>query len=825
MKNFTYGNTDYKEGEKFMKRLIIKDKKYLTESEYDEIELQFAGQILIDSVHKSIKINKLINNKSDKSEYDIAVCGKDGNSAKIGSGEDGEDAKTDPGRVNIKINCLEGDFKIRSNGGLGGNGADGVDGDNGGDGGNGGKGSDAPWVLVDCVPDENGGSVSDYRVYYVSSHGGYGGYGGNGGTTSLMKGIGGIAAIDSDDDTKGTKGGKYGNGGDAGTNGQNGVIVIINPDGSTSINGEVYKPEPENAKPFTGTLDFSDDNHIAAWINAHGGIENLMEDADSMLLSVLANTIKKARRKRELGIAQEDNIITRLVKAAVPLSPNTEAGSNFGGMYDLMLNAESSYANTTIDSVRKNIADNETKPSVIGCLFHYELQSQTESGEVKYTYQLDNLFDGSDTDVSEPFITQISRDTFKEKFLVTTLWPTFILGDNTMTSAVSASVKCDLDVVASQSFISCVKVTDPVYRNPTRKNASSVIILYNRMPDSSSPAYDDADYFDGFYKTNSSTSELKTIVPLSGVVFINELAGKEILSVEPVPFEDMGNWSKPNLNYELNGASYVNLIYHPDYTLPALSSELKTHFKYGTVDGKKALTFDFNIPVSGCPYDWNEPLRIAAFDRTNHKGCLSLSFDMRITYRWGGVTYTSDYSISISSKESRPSSQDVWFISNEGSRNSGTVYIPLIAIYYGCFSADAKIKVVQGIKRADEIRIGDQIEVYAGEILTVDNIYTGNDETIFCIITENDMVTKVSGGHAMKLYSSDNPDGVKISAGKIKPGDILMTPSGNVTVKYCDEVPYNNTVYNFTFAERQTPQYIEADGFWSGDFNAQNKSE
>jgi hypothetical protein len=138
-------------------------------------------------------------------------------------------------------------------------------------------------------------------------------------------------------------------------------------------------------------------------------------------------------------------------------------------------------------------------------------------------------------------------------------------------------------------------------------------------------------------------------------------------------------------------------------------------------------------------------------------------------------------------------------------------------------SADTKIKTAMDIKRADEIRVGEQIEVYSGEILTVDNIFTGNNEMIFCIVTENDRITKVSGDHAMKLYSSENPDGEKISAKKLNRGDILMTPNGNVTVKHCDEVPYNNTVYNFTFAERETPQYVEADGFWSGDFNAQNK--
>jgi hypothetical protein len=140
-----------------------------------------------------------------------------------------------------------------------------------------------------------------------------------------------------------------------------------------------------------------------------------------------------------------------------------------------------------------------------------------------------------------------------------------------------------------------------------------------------------------------------------------------------------------------------------------------------------------------------------------------------------------------------------------------------------CLSADAKIKVMQGIKRADQIQIGDVVEVYGGELLTVENIYTANEVMIYCIITENDMITKVSGSHAMKLYSSENPDGVKISAANIYPGSVLMTPNGTVTVRHCDKVPYNNTVYNFSFAERGTPQYIEADGFWSGDFHAQNE--
>jgi hypothetical protein len=138
-----------------------------------------------------------------------------------------------------------------------------------------------------------------------------------------------------------------------------------------------------------------------------------------------------------------------------------------------------------------------------------------------------------------------------------------------------------------------------------------------------------------------------------------------------------------------------------------------------------------------------------------------------------------------------------------------------------CFSADTKIRTVRGIKRADEIRIGELIEVYSGEILSVDNIYTGNDEMIYCIVTENGMVTKVSGSHAMKLYSPENSDGKKISAANLQRGSILMTPNGNATVRGCDKVPYGRTVYNFSFAERQTPQYIEADGFWSGDFHAQ----
>ena len=84
---------------------------------------------------------------------------------------------------------------------------------------------------------------------------------------------------------------------------------------------------------------------------------------------------------------------------------------------------------------------------------------------------------------------------------------------------------------------------------------------------------------------------------------------------------------------------------------------------------------------------------------------------------------------------------------------------------------------------------------------------------------------KVSSGHAMKLYCENRPNGKKIPVGKNKKGDILMTPNGNVEVESVDEETYNDKVYNFEFEEEKTPNYVEANGFWSGDFNAQNETE
>ena len=77
----------------------------------------------------------------------------------------------------------------------------------------------------------------------------------------------------------------------------------------------------------------------------------------------------------------------------------------------------------------------------------------------------------------------------------------------------------------------------------------------------------------------------------------------------------------------------------------------------------------------------------------------------------------------------------------------------------------------------------------------------------------------------MKVYDEKNPHGRRAAARRLNKGDKLMTPYGTCDVSNVTIEAYNDFVYNFIFAEETVPNYIEANGYWSGDFYAQNEKE
>ncbi len=153
------------------------------------------------------------------------------------------------------------------------------------------------------------------------------------------------------------------------------------------------------------------------------------------------------------------------------------------------------------------------------------------------------------------------------------------------------------------------------------------------------------------------------------------------------------------------------------------------------------------------------------------------------------------------------------------------VYIPPTVMYSRCHAREVQIKMADGfVKRADEIRIGDRLSAFGGKNLTVADVVTGKESEMFKIETADGNSIRVSGGHAMKVYDEKNPHGRKVTARHLSKGDKLMTPYGTCDVSNVTVEPYNDMVYNFTFTDT-APNYIEANGYWSGDFYAQNEKE
>lgn len=140
-----------------------------------------------------------------------------------------------------------------------------------------------------------------------------------------------------------------------------------------------------------------------------------------------------------------------------------------------------------------------------------------------------------------------------------------------------------------------------------------------------------------------------------------------------------------------------------------------------------------------------------------------------------------------------------------------------------CYARETLVRTAEGIeKRVDEIRIGDKLRGFGNKTLTVENIYSGC-ENLICKITTNDgNHIRATMGHAMKLFDENSREGNITMAANLIVGTMLMSTEGTQEVNSIFIEPYDDTVYNFTFINENEPNYIEANGLWAGDFFAQN---
>ena len=220
-------------------------------------------------------------------------------------------------------------------------------------------------------------------------------------------------------------------------------------------------------------------------------------------------------------------------------------------------------------------------------------------------------------------------------------------------------------------------------------------------------------------------------------------------------------------------------------------------------------------------YDWECNLSGGFLDDSSHKCYLNGCLVLNVAHKPRVGSTNTTYAIYIYSTDALPKSQEKYYI---GEEDKTSVYIPAILIYWGCYARETLVKAADGSeKRVDEIRPGDKLRAFGNKALTVADILTGSEAEIFKINTADGNHIRVSGGHRMKLWDERYPEGKNNAARYLKNGDLLMTPEGLQAVEAVLIEDYDDLVYNFIFKEETEPNYIEANGYWSGDFYAQNE--
>lgn len=370
------------------------------------------------------------------------------------------------------------------------------------------------------------------------------------------------------------------------------------------------------------------------------------------------------------------------------------------------------------------------------------------------------------------------------------------------------------DKASAKSYIHKITIEAPRWRSG--KQSGNVVFLYGR---SGTGDYSGGDY----YKNNIKGKKLRTIIPISGTIELNRLKYK--VTGASIDSYQCGEEAFPKsyLDYNTyNGRKIIAEHGGDSIGRTELGQVLNDNGDLTYDRANNKIHFDLKLPITGDmlgPYDWRCSLNNAFLNDSSHICYLTGCFVLRLEHDpWMGSDFDR-YAIYIYST----GAASVFFESGDGETY---VFIPPIVIYWGCFAKDTLIRTADGsVKPACLIAAGDRIPALGGKILTVAEILTGEDAEIIRIVTKDGRRTRVSGGHAMLVIDEAAPAGRRAAAGQLQAGDRLMTPDGVSVISEVVTEPYNDMVYNFVFEGEETPNYIEADGFWSGDFYAQNEKK
>lgn len=816
----------------------ISDLVDVTSNELDEIILEGEGclKINVSSEFKELTIKKLINKKTNPQvfKYDFLITSQKGKDALPETGLPGEDGKNG-GEITINVLDLIDDVNIFIKGANGGNGGSGhPDEKIGGDGGNGGNGADGAKVLFYYAHPSSRAHGSP-KIY--ANEGGLGGNGGNGGVCTDPIGRGETSKSDS------TKGGINGNGGKKGLSGNPGTFE------------KKLLQDPTNLiKP----LNLNDDEDYNYFIK-HFGSEDTLKKYPKIWNIIQNKKQGKINSENDTIEIEYDDSYTRVLLLKEDLTKKNKRGlqRSDASFYNFQINTQINACSCKFDDSQE-IKTKKSKYEPIFCTRQIKIYSNEEI-IANYPPEYFDINDGSVSDI-------IDTDFFPahqvlNKPLKMEICYLFNNGD-----ALVRTYNVESDTVV---FYNYTKLEQPMYNfsgQAPGKKSGNIRFLYGREPTQNEMYKGDSDYiYNGKDITirdqYNNVKVLKTIIPIKGTIYFEKNSNLIFQRIEIVPYvEEYGKigYKKPYLFYASNedesDITYIATMAAQKYNLNTDLAKYLESIKAITIEPSSIknpddikdlkINFDFFLEedLKECndqvkKYDWQCQITDATFldEKFVYNTCkLNACIVFRIYYNRLDVNgniicdkdnqpilFKFDQQISITSKEKLTDDYKYF----ESKTHHPVVYIPALTICWGCYATDTLIKTINGVKKACEIQIGDKLPTYSGKILTVSQIYVGEDKQICKIKTIDNKSIRVSGSHAMKLYSENKPDGKKISAGRIKKGDILMTPNGNVEVTSAEIEAYNDKVYNFEFAEEKVPNYIEANGFWSGDFKAQNEPE
>lgn len=148
------------------------------------------------------------------------------------------------------------------------------------------------------------------------------------------------------------------------------------------------------------------------------------------------------------------------------------------------------------------------------------------------------------------------------------------------------------------------------------------------------------------------------------------------------------------------------------------------------------------------------------------------------------------------------------------------VHVPRLYYQWGCLGKDTILLGENGPVRACDVKIHDRLMTRDGKWAKVENIYSGEEETILHITHEKGEIL-LTPDHTLF-----NEDMTPVTAENVTVGSRLVYLDSEtmqeevVTVTKTETVPYTDKVYNFKFAQ---PEYLIANGLLTGDYDWQQK--